>query len=137
MIEERLTKLENEIKSIKTSMPIAGSLLDTYFYNKVEVANYPDNVTASYKVKFVPLDSSSELGVTSMYTYCELLALDGYWSQFNPVFLSIQEGGYVNNSGEYEYTGSFFASGYGDSYDLRVTAAVYSTVPGSIEIEFS
>lgn len=137
MMEERLSKLDNEIKNTKTAMPIAGSLVDTYFYSKTDTAIYPDNTTVSFKVIFTPIDSSAGIGLTNMYSYSELLANDSYWAQFNPVFLDIDEGGYVNSSGEYVYEGRFGASGYGDTYTLRITAAVYSTVPGSIRIEFS
>lgn len=137
MMEERINKLDTEIKNIKAAMPIAGSLLDIYFYNKIETASYPDNTSISYKVIFSPTMPALGIGLTNMYNYCELLANDTYWSQFNPVFLDIDEGGYINSSGEYVYEGSFSASGYGDTYTLQITAAVYSTVPGSIRIEFS
>ena len=136
MMEERMVKLENEIKSTKTAMPVAGSLVDTYFYSKTETATYPDNTPISYRVKFVPSNLAEGIGLTNMYNYCELLANDSYWSQFNPVFLDIDEGGFINSSGEYVYTGSFNASGYGATYTLRITVAAYSTVPGSVMIEF-
>lgn len=135
-MEERINKLENEVKNTKTAMPIAGSLVDTYFYSKTETATYPDNTQISYRMKFIPSDPANGIGLTNMYNYCELLANDSYWSQFNPVFLDIDEGGYVNSSGEYVCDGSFNASGYGDTYTLRITVAAYSTVPGSVMIEF-
>lgn len=135
-MEERINKLENEVKNTKTAMPIAGSLVDTYFYSKTEIATYPDNTPISYRVRFIPASLTTGIGLTNMYSYCELLANDSYWSQFNPVFLDIDEGGYLNGSGEYVFESSFNASGYGATYTLRITSAVYSTVPGSIVIEF-
>lgn len=136
MIEERIDRLQNEIKSLKSSMPIAGSLLDTYFYTAVFTHDYNDNDQANYTVKFTPANPAGGIGLTSMYTYCEALAQDAYWSQFNPVFLSIKEGYYVNGSGQVAFDDRFIASGYG-TYTVRVTVSVYSTVPGSLSISWS
>lgn len=136
MIEERLTRLKNEIKDTKASMPIAGSLLDTYFYSKTDSEVYIDNTTGTYKVRFIPTLPDEGLGMTDMYTYCEVLASNAPWSQYNPVQLFIREGGYVDSNTEYVYEDDFTASGFGN-FTLRITAAVYSTVPGHIEIEFS
>lgn len=134
MMEERLEKIGDEIKFLKSSMPIAGSMLDTYFYTKVASATYSDGATAHYRVKFIPADSSLGLGITNVYNYCEGLASSSPWSQYNPVFLSVSNGYYKNSAGEAVFDDQFTNSGYG-SFEVRVTAAVSSTVPGSIQIE--
>lgn len=136
MIEQRVEKLQNEIRSLKTSMPIAGSLVDIYFYNEVFTKVYPDNTTAHWTAKFIPTNPSAGLGFTIMYEYCEALASDPRWAQFNPVFLSISEGYYINGSGHAVIDDSFSSSGFGD-YTVKVTISVYSTVPGSLSIEWS
>ena len=136
MIEQRIDRLQNEIKSLKTSMPIAGSLLDTYFYTAVFTHDYNDGDTAHYTTIFTPANPAGGIGLTSMYTYCEALAQDAYWSQFNPVFLAISEGYHVNGSGQATYDGNFYAAGFG-TYTVRVTVSVYSTVPGSLSISWS
>lgn len=134
MMEERLEKVDNEIKSLKASMPVAGSMLDTYFYTKVSSAVYPDGATANYRVRFIPADPSGGLGITNVYTYCESLASVSPWSQYNPVYLAVDSGYYKNISGEAVFDDSFSSTGYG-TCEVRITAAVSSTVPGSIKIE--
>ena len=135
-MEQRLERIQNEIKSLKASMPISGSLIDTYFYTEVFTNTYNDNQQANFTIKFTPMDLDNGLGLTIMYEYCEALANDAYWSQFNPVFLSIDEGYYVNSSGQAVKDDSFTASGYG-AYTVRVTASVYSTIPGTLSIEWT
>lgn len=135
MIEQRLEKLQNEIRSMKSSMPISGSLLDTYFYNSVFMRDYNDNEEVHYSVKFTPVTPADGIGLTALYTYCEALTHDPYKSQYNPVFLSIDEGYHVNSSGQAVRDDQFFASGFG-TYTVRVTASVYSTVPGTLSIEW-
>lgn len=136
MIEQRLERLQNEIKSLKTSMPIAGSLIDIYFYNEVFTKDFPDNTTARWTAKFTPINPSDGLGFTVFYEYCEALASDPYWSQFNPVFLAISEGYYVNQSGQAIRDDAFSSSGFG-TFTVKVTISVYSTVPGSLSIEWT
>ena len=136
MIEQRLERIRSEIKSLKTSMPIAGSLVDIYFYNEVFTKSFPDNTTAKWTVKFTPANPSAGLGFTIMYEYCESLASDSYWAQFNPIFLAISEGYYLDNSGNAAKDDGFVSSGYGN-FTVKVTASVYSTVPGSLSIEWS
>ena len=135
MIEQRLDKMQNEIRSLKSSMPIAGSLLDTYFYTAVFTHNYNDGQETNYTVKFTPVNPADGIGLTAMYTYCEALAQDAYWSQYNPVFLSIDEGYHVNSSGQAVRDDTFTASGFG-TYTVKVTVSVYSTVPGSLSIDW-
>lgn len=135
-LEQRLERLRNEIKSLKAGMPIAGSLLDTYFYTSVFTHNYNDNDEARYTVKFTPVSPDDGIGLTAMYTYCEALAQDAYWSQYNPVYLAIDEGYQVNSSGQAIKSDRFIASGYG-TYTVKITVSVYSSVPGTLSIEWT
>ena len=135
MIEQRLERLQNEIKSLKTSMPIAGSLIDIYFYNEVFTKDFPDNTTARWTAKFTPTDPSAGLGFTIFYEYCEALSSDPRWEPYNPTFLSISEGYYVAQNGEAARDGGFYSSGFG-TFTVKVTISVYSTVPGSLSIEW-
>ena len=136
MIEERVQRLRNEIKSLKTSMPVGGSLLDTYFYSKTIVSNsYPDGATVNYRIKFNPVTPADGLGMTELFEYCEGLADNSPWSDNNPVFLAVNNGYFVDSNGSAVKENSFFMSNFG-TFKARITAAVYSTVPGNIEITF-
>lgn len=135
MIEQKLEKIENEIKATKSSMPISGSLMDTYFYNKTELSPaYQDGYIASFTVKFTPTNIAAGEGITNLYEYCELIVSDSYWSQFNPMYLNINQGYYMKD-GIAQFDDSFFAAGYGN-YNIRATISVFSTVPGSVSIEW-
>lgn len=136
MIEQRLERLQNEIKSLKTSMPIAGSLIDIYFYNGVFTKDFPDNTTARWTAKFTPTDPSAGLGFTIFYEYCEALSNDPHWVPYNPLFLAISEGYYVTQSGIAARDDGLMSAGMG-TFTAKVTISVYSTVPGSLSIEWS
>lgn len=131
-----MERLRNEIKSLKASMPIAGSLVDTYFYIKTSSNSYSDGQRVNYTARFIPVNPADGLGITEMSVYCEALASTQPWVQDNPVYLDIDTGYYTNGSGEAQYDGDFVATGYG-SYTVQITVAIYSTVPGSIQIDFS
>lgn len=136
MMEQRMQQTSDEIKAIKSSMPIAGSLLDLYFYSKVETSgSYPDGATAYYRVKFVPLDPAGGLGLTELTEDGSFLASSAYWSQFNPLGFTVKRGYKVDPDGSASIEDGFFTAGYGE-FNVQVTASVYSTVPGTIEIEF-
>lgn len=135
MIEQKLERLQGEIKSLKSAMPIAGSLLDTYFYTSVFTHDYNDGDLSKYTAVFTPTMPEYGLGVLSLYVYCESLSTDPRWSPYNPVFLSISEGYQVNNSGQAIRHDSFRATGFG-TYTVKVTVSVYSTVPGTLSIEW-
>lgn len=136
MIEERVQRLRDDIKALKTSMPISGSLLETYFYTKTSSATYADGATAHYTIKFVPTNPQNGLGITELFEYCEGLATGGQWAQYNPVFLTVFEGYYVDGNGNAVRDESYQSTGFG-TYEVKVTASVYSTVPGNIQITFS
>ena len=136
MIEERVQRLRNEIKSLKTSMPVAGSLLDTYFYSTTVIStSYPDGSTVRFRIKFNPITPADGLGMTELFEYCESLADNAPWSDDNPVFLSVQNGYFVDGNGSAVREDTFSTTGMG-TFKARITAAVYSTVPGNIEITF-
>lgn len=136
MIEERVERLRNEIKSLKTTMPIAGSLVDTYCYTQSSSAVFPGNTRASYTMKFKPTFPENGLGLTEMFEYLEVYSSDPYWSQFNPIFLSVLNGYYKDANGNAVKDWGF-TYGNNDDYTVKVTVAVYSTVPGDIEISFN
>lgn len=134
MIEERLERINSEIKQLKSSMPVAGSLLDTYFYTHTATATYNDGVQAKYKIKYTPVFQDEGLGMTEVFVYCEANTSDPDYSQDNPIYLSVEEGYYVE-SGSATNDDYFTATGFG-TYEVKITVAVYSTVPGTIEILF-
>lgn len=134
--EKTLCSLRDEIKSLKSSMPIAGSLLDLYFYSETTTVTYQENTHVYCEVKFVPDDPSEGLGITEVFYMLECFATGGYWSQFNPIFLTVHEGYYENSEGEAQVDEEASFAGFGD-FETKVTVCVYSTVPGHIEIELT
>lgn len=136
MIEERLNRLNSEIKALKSSLPIAGSTIETFFYTKVASKVYPGETQVDYKVRYTLKNPAGGFGITNLYVTCEALASDEHWAQYNPIFLSVQQGYYPEGNNSATYVGSFLYGGF-DSYEVRITAAVSSTVPGDITIEFS
>lgn len=135
MTENRVNGLVDDIKALKSSMPVAGSLLDLYFYTKTEISPDYSGGTSNYTTKFVPDNPEEGLGLTEMYKYAEQLAKSDPWAQYNPIFFSISDGYGVDQDGSAARSDSFESGGI--VYNLKITVTVYSTVPGHIEIEFS
>ena len=134
MIEQRIQKLEDGIKALKSSMPISGSLVDTYIYKATSTHTYPKGDTYLCYAVFVPDDGTfTGQGIVDMALYNEIWTPDPAWSPFNPVFAVMSNGYYVNGGLIRTYTyGSFSTSG-NYNYEVRATATVYGTLPGHIE----
>ena len=137
MIEQRLRKLENDMKALKATAPISGSLVKTFIYKKTASKVYADGYDYTCTIKFIPSDINAT-GIVELSYYCENWTNSATFSQYNPVGAYINSGYTINSNGEYviSTTGAFSASD-GSTYEVKTTATAYGTIAGSIEIEFS
>lgn len=137
MIEQRLKNLDQDIKSLKSTMPIAGSLVDTFVYRKSASKTLQDNEWFECKARFVPLDKSQQ-GIVEMSLYREDYTSSPSWSANNPIGASISSGYSINDSGDYEVrTWGARSTGDGYTWEPRITVTVYGTIEGNIEFEWS
>lgn len=135
MMEQRLKRVDDDIKALKANLPISGSLVKTYCHNATSSKTFPDGTAFTYTVKFTP---SNEGGIVDLSGYIELWTNSPTFSQYNPVALYFNSGYTINSSGEYIATGSgSFSASDGSTFEVRATAVVYGTLDGSIEINFS
>ena len=134
-MEQRLKRVDDDVKSLKASLPISGSLVKTYCHNATSNKTFPDGSSFTYTVEFTP---SSGGGIVDLSGYIELWTNSPSFSQYNPVALFFNSGYTINSSGKYVATGSgSFAASDGSTFEVRAIAVVYGTLDGSIEIDIS
>lgn len=134
MIEKRIQKLEDGIKALKSSMPISGSLVDTYIYKATSTHTYANGDAYNCYAIFVLDDGTfTGQGIVDMALYDELWTSDPNWSSYNPVGAHMSNGYYVNSGIIRTYTYGTFTTTGNYNYEVRATATVYGTLPGHIE----
>ena len=133
MIEQMLKRLKDDMESLKTSLPISGSLLRTYCYSATAKKTMPDGEWFNYKIEFTP--SNSNTGIMDISCYVELWTNSPTFSPYNPVGLGFNSGYTINSSGKYVLIdGGGFAASDGSTYEVRVIATAYGTLEGSVSI---
>lgn len=136
MMEQRLERLDNDIKALKASAPISGSLVKTYCYKKTSSKTFPDNTSFNCSVSFAP--DSENNGVVELSCYIETWTNSPTFSQYNPIGAYINSGYTIDSNGNYVLsTSGASITSDGSTYEVRATAVVYGTLEGSIEIDIS
>lgn len=136
MIEKRLEKIENDIKSLKSSMPISGSTIDTYILRNTTTKRFADGEDYTCTVRFIPKDGKVMAdGIVEFSVYVEHWIET--WGDDNPV-MSVISNGYKHNQGVAEIieTGGHSSSDR-SPWEARMTAVAYGTLDGTIEFEWS
>ena len=138
MIEKSIQRIKEEMQALKASMPVSGSLVETYIVTETFIKTLPNKTPYSFTITFTPSAEYRSVNLSSFSLYEEDWASGPITSQYNPYsFLSI-EGASQDNSGVIVYSSSstpyFFD---GDTFEIRLTASVYGTVPGTLSIQWS
>lgn len=138
MIEQELTRIQNEIKALKSSMPVSGSLVETYCITQKSSKVFPVTSGFSYTIKFTPRAGYERVGIVTVSNYLEEWASGPVTSQYNPYSFVSGISSHQNPDGSVTLDYSEGA-GYwydGDTFEVRVTASVYGTIPGTLSIQW-
>lgn len=141
-LEKRIQNIEDKIKNFKSALPVAGSLVDFYLYSESATKSYAPLELGVWTVKFTPDDPSKGLGITEIGVLVEADSTSSALAPSNPQYCYAQNGYYVITMGNlaagslgYVY---YYNSSYpNDGYNAKITANVYSTVPGTVTITLS
>lgn len=137
--EKRLQNVDDKIKSFKSALPVAGSLVDFYIYTKTATKTYGYGVVGTWIVRFTPDDPEQGLGITEIGVLVEADSTASGLIPSNPQYTYAQNGYYVvtvgnlaaGSQGLVFYSNSSYPN---DGYIARIKANVYSTVPGTVTI---
>lgn len=138
-LEKRLQNIEDKIKSTKTALPVAGSLVDSYLYSEEATKTYGYGVLGSWSVTFTPDDPSLGPGIIEIGVLVEANSTAADLVPSNPQYVYAQNG-FVTYSQE---TLKAYSDGYvfyansdypDDGYIAKITANVFSTIPGEVQI---
>ena len=137
-LEQRTKKLNDEIKSLKSSLPVSGSLVDTFIYKKTVTKTLRDGESYTCTARFIPTNQGINEGIIEMSIYAENWLSSPSWVQYNPVGAQIVTGYRTRSAGYAEsYVWGAQSTGDGYNWEARVTATVYGTIEGEIEFIWS
>ncbi len=138
MMEKSLERIEQEIKDLKASMPVSGSLVETYFISQTFIKTLPNKAAYSFTITFTPYPGYEKAGINTLSMYIEDWASGPYTSQFNPYSFTCYSNESQRNDGVIISTHSGTAYFYdGDTFEERITVCAYGTVPGTLSIEWA
>ena len=138
MIEDSLQRIENELKALKASMPVAGSLVETYCITRHFNKTLPNRSSYQFTITFTPNPGYEKIGINTVSIYIEDWASGPYTSQFNPYSFTSSNIPTQTTTGVMAYTVKGTASFYdGDDYEKRITVTSYGTIPGTLSIDWS
>ena len=137
-MEKSVARLENEMKSLKASLPVSGSLVETYIVTENFTKTLPNHSSYKYTITFTPYQDYEKIGINTMSVYVEDWASGPYTSQFNPYSYSSVSNAAQDNSGTISYSNSGNVNFYdGDTFDMKIICSVYGTTPGTLSIIWS
>lgn len=137
-MENSLERIKQELKSLKASMPVSSSLVETYIITQTFIKVLPNQQEYTYTITFTPYEDYRKIGINSFSLYKEEWASGPITSQYNPYSFGSVEGASQNADGSMSYSTSSTPYFYdGDTFELRITASVFGTIPGTLSIEWS
>lgn len=137
-MERELTRIESELKALKSSMPISGSLVETYCITQRFTKTLPNRQPYTFTIKFTPLQGANLSGLSTLSIYVEDWASGPVTSQYNPYSFTSMTSGSQSSDGSITYSSSgtpYFLDG--DTFEKRIIASVYGTIPGTLSIKWS
>lgn len=137
--EKRLQDMDYKIKNAKIALPVAGSLVDFYSYSQTATKSYGYGVLGTWLVTFIPDDPSQGIGITELGVLVEANSTAADLTHSNPQFAYAQNGYTIysqeslkaHSDGYVFYSNSDYPN---DGYIAKITANVFSTVPGEVTI---
>lgn len=137
-MEQGLTRIENELKALKSSMPVSGSLVETYCITQRFTKTLANRSTNTYTIKFTPLQGANISGLSTLSIYEENWASGPVTSRYNPYSFASNTSGMQSGDGSISYSSTFSAQFFdGDTFEVRIIASVYGTIPGTLSIAWS
>lgn len=138
MMEQELTRIENEIKALKSSLPVSGSLVDTFCITRKVTKTLQNEAPYQYTVTFTPDQEYGKKGLATLSIYEEEWASGPYTSQYNPYAFGSSHTSRQQSDGTITVTVGDTPYFYdGDTFDLKLTVSVYGTIPGDLSITWS
>lgn len=138
MMEQSLQRVENELKALKASLPVAGSLVETYCMTQKFTKTIQNGANWQYTITFTPFPGYGKIAINTMSVYCEDWASGPYTSQYNPYSYVSANNPTQANNGVMVFTRKGKTTFYdGDDYEKRLTVTVYGTIPGTLSIAWS
>lgn len=137
MIEQRLQKVADEIRSLKATMPISGSLINLYHYTLTDTITMESGKQFYCTVTFTPLNLSESTGLVELSTIEIYNTTSEFWSQYNPMSEQARTGSMAMPGGGYEsYLTGVMSTSDEAPWEATVIANVTSTMEGTITISW-